>query len=321
MARDIAQDTLAVGNALTSVRIDNMILNLAKGIAWGQYELDKVGVQITKMMGAPGTVAIGGEQLSMLEAGFIPSFYHFVDTILELKMEVKIREETNSSTALSTKTSASTETEVYAEASGSASGGIGFASVEAGFKAGFSAKSTAAYSTALDAKHSQTFSQDLSASSLMRTKLVPVPPPELLVERIKILLEKLRKEAEEGEEKSEAKALEDLGTKLFSITGLTDFTAESLDSPSDDLKENIYDEFKKQTDHLLLKKMEISPKGDAKDGDLNIKKWIVKDRADNKYILVCRYEDAVVPNEIEVYSGGETQQDIFDFGELLDMPV
>lgn len=320
MARNIAQDTLAVGNALTSVRIDQMILNLAKGIAWGQYELDKVGVDITKMMGAPGTVSIGGEQLSMLEAGFIPSFYHFVDTILELKMEVKIREESSTSTSLSTSTSASTETEVYAEASGSVSGGIGFASVEAGFKAGFSAKSTAAYSTALDSKHAQSFSQDLSASSLMRTKLVPVPPPELLVERIKILLEKLRKEAEEGEEKSEAKALENLGTKLFGITGLTNFTSDSLNSPTDELKDEIYKAFKDQTDYLLLKKMDITAKGEAVDGEFTAGKWIVKDRAENKYILVCKYKEGVEPTEIEVYSGGDTQQSLFDFGELLDMP-
>jgi hypothetical protein len=324
MARDIAQDTLNVGNALTSVRIDNMILNLAKGIAWGQYELDKVGVDITKMMGAPGTVSIGGEQLSMLEAGFIPSFYHFVDTILELKMEIKIREETNSSTSLSSMTSGSTSTEVYAEASGSVKGGFGFASVEAGFKAGYKQKSTAAYSTTLDSKHAQTFSQDLSASSLMRTKLVPVPPPELLVERIKILLEKLRKEAEEGEKKSEAKALqENLGTPLFTISELpSGFTHESLDSPSDELIEAIYKAFKGELDFLLLKKMDISAKGSAeKEGETNIKKWIVKDRADNKYLLACKYQGTNQPTTIGVYSAGGTQKTLFDFAELLDIPT
>ncbi|HWO24702.1 MAG TPA: hypothetical protein VNO30_38430 [Kofleriaceae bacterium] len=190
---DIAAETAKVGNALTSVRLEQMILELAKGIAWGQYELDKAGVAITKMMGVPGTVAIGGEMISMLEAGFIPSFYHFVDTILELKMEVNIREEEASSEALKITASSASEIEVSIETEGS--GGIA-GIFEASVKAGYKAKHSSAFSRSLDASHSQKFSQDLSASSLMRTKIVPVPAPELLVERIKILLEKLRQEAE-----------------------------------------------------------------------------------------------------------------------------
>jgi hypothetical protein len=203
LAVDIAGETLKVGNALTSVRIDQMILNLAKGIAWGQYELDKVGVEITKMMGVPGTVSIGGEKLSMLEAGFIPSFYHFVDTILELKMEVHVREEESSSQSLKESMSQSAETEVGAEASVKAGVNAFVASVEVSAKASYKAKNTSAYSRSVDASHAQKFSQDLSASSLMRTKIVPVPPPELLVERIKILLEKLRKEAEDEQKRQQ----------------------------------------------------------------------------------------------------------------------
>lgn len=192
---DIAEQTAKVGNALTSVKLESMILQLAKGIAWGQYELDKVGVEITKMMGAPGTVSIGGEKLSMLEAGFIPSFYHFVDTILEIKMEVNIREEQASSEATKETTSSSSESETSVETSASAKVDFWIGSAEMSVKAGYKAKNTAAYSKTVDASHSQKFSQDLSASSLMRTKIVPVPAPELLVERVKILLEKLRKEA------------------------------------------------------------------------------------------------------------------------------
>lgn len=199
MARDIAADTLAVGNAMASVRIDQMILNLAKGIAWGQYELDKVGVEITRMMGVPGTVSIGGEQLSMLDAGFIPSFYHFVDTILEIKMEVNIREEQSTSIAIKESVSRSAEMKSYGEVGVKAKADFFVGSVEASAKAGFEAKSSSAYSRTLDASHAQKFSQDLSATSLMRTKIVPVPPPELLVERIKILLERLRNEAQEEE--------------------------------------------------------------------------------------------------------------------------
>lgn len=221
---DIANETLKVGNALASVRIDQMILNLAKGIAWGQYELDKVGVEITKMMGVPGTVSIGGEQLSMLEAGFVPSFYHFVDTILEYKMDVSIREEDASSQTLKMSQSGSTATETYAEVgmSASAEAGLGPFSVSAEMsaKAGYNNKTTSAYSRSLDATHAQKFNQDLAASSSMRTKIVPIPPPDLLVERIKILLERLRKEAED----------DDAAQILFKLDGTL---AEKLNAPAE----------------------------------------------------------------------------------------
>lgn len=63
--------------------------------------------------------------------------------------------------------------------------------------------SKAAYSRTVDATHAQKYSQDLSATSLMRTKLVPKPAPDVLVERIKILLERLKEEAK-AEAKSDA---------------------------------------------------------------------------------------------------------------------
>lgn len=200
---DIAKQTSRVGNALTSVKIDQMIVNLAKGIAYGQYELDKVGVDICKLMGVPGIVSIGDERLSMLDVGFIPSFYHFVDTIIELKMEVNIREEDNR--GLASRIAASTEvtTDLYSEVSGKAGGAFGPFTAEASFKTSFGLKSTSAYSKTVDTTRSQKFSQDLSASSLMRTKIVPVPAPEVLVERIRILLEKLKNEAEDDSRKED----------------------------------------------------------------------------------------------------------------------
>lgn len=185
---DIATQTLNVGNALASVRIDTMIVNLAKGIAQGQFKLDSEGVEITKLMGVPGTVSIGNENLSMLEAGFIPTFYQFVDTILEMKMEIKVRSETSSETKVSTETSASV--------SAKAKAGWGWGSAEV--------NATAAYSRSVDATHAQKYSQDLSAQSLMRTKLVPVPAPEMLVERISMLLEKAKEGSEENVSKDDA---------------------------------------------------------------------------------------------------------------------
>jgi hypothetical protein len=115
-----------------------------------------------------------------------------------------VREEESSSQSLKESMQQGTETEVGAEA-GFKAGVNGFvASAEVSAKASYKAKNTSAYSRTMDAAHSQKFNQDLSASSLMRTKIVPVPPPELLVERIKILLDKLRKEAEEELKRQQA---------------------------------------------------------------------------------------------------------------------
>jgi hypothetical protein len=254
MQVDIAAETLKVGNAMASVRIDQMILNLAKGIAWGQYELDKVGVDITKMMGVPGTVSIGGENISMLEAGFIPSFYHFVDTILELKMEVHIREEQSTHMNYKDTMEKKMEVEAGVEVSTKAKAKIYVADVEAEVKAHWKQKASSAYSRSVDAGHSQKFSQDLSATSLMRTKIVPVPPPEILVERIKILLEKLRKEAEtEVAEQGFLGVIpftDDIGTKL------------STNTISDDLK----DGFKDELNITLADNATVS----AKEGETNL---------------------------------------------------
>ncbi|MEP1032372.1 hypothetical protein [Ekhidna sp.] len=324
MARDISQETLKVGNALASVRIDEMITNLAKGIAWGQYELDQVGVNITKMMGAPGTVSIGGEQISMLEAGFTPSFYHFVDTILEMKMEVNIREEEASSTSVSTKTSRENERSSSYKFSASGSANLGFFKMKASASGGGSTKSKSAYSRAVDSTQSQKYSQDLSASSLMRTKIVPIPPPEILLERIKILLEKLRKEAEEAETASEQEALglEKLNeTKLFSLSISTDgINEEALDNPTKDVNGLLYEAFSDQEDYDLLKSMTITKKDSEEAGGVTVKKWIVKDKIENKYIISLTQE--IDKDDImAVHSGGQTQNSAFAFDDLFDLDV
>ncbi|MBC6400864.1 MAG: hypothetical protein GDA37_07630 [Ekhidna sp.] len=317
MARDISEETLKVGNAIASVRIDEMILNLAKGIAWGQFELDRVGVDITKMMGAPGTVSIGGEQISMLEAGFTPSFYHFVDTILEMKMEINIREEESSSKSVSTKTSREKEEKSHYKFKASGSIGVGPFKLSASASGGGSTSSKSAYSRSVDSTQSQKYSQDLSASSLMRTKIVPVPPPEILLERIKILLEKLRKEAEDAELASELKSLENLGPILLTLNAVT---PKMLDNPDRDAKKLISEEFaKKELD--LLKSMDIVYMGEEKTDNFTRKKWIVKDKTENKYIIAQKKEGDKDSMPLTVHSGGETQKSAFSYDDLFDLDV
>jgi len=192
---NIAKESKKVGEALTSVPLDQMIVSMAKGIAWGQYELDKVGMDVTKMMGVPGSVSIGDEQLSMLEAGFLPTFYHFVDTILELKMEINVRQEQSQENKSSATNSYSKMAQRTSSSSRSAKLGFFRNSAKASYKSSSKNESKTSYAKTVDAAHSQKYSQDLSATSLMRTKLVPKPAPDVLVERIQVLLERMRAEA------------------------------------------------------------------------------------------------------------------------------
>jgi hypothetical protein len=195
MPVDIAADTRKVGNALTSVRIDELLVSLAKGMAWGQYDLDKVGMDVAKMMAVPGTARLGDEATSMLDAGFLPTFYHFIDTMVELKLEVKLREEGTNRQRLG-------DAMLQSQSPGPG-------------RAGGGSTSTSVYSRALDAAYAQKYRQELHASSLMRTRLVPRPAPELLLERIGQVVARLRAQAESQARAEGATRLADRREEIF----------------------------------------------------------------------------------------------------------
>src|SRR5687768_4735932 len=100
---------MAIGQELLDVPFGEMVTSLGVAIGHAQFELDRVSLQIAQMMagqeftvpgedGEPGEpqrllVEFGGQRLSMLELGFTPSFYHFVDTIIEVKVSITIATE------------------------------------------------------------------------------------------------------------------------------------------------------------------------------------------------------------------------------------
>lgn len=113
-------------------------------------------------------------RVSMLELGFAPTFYQFVDTIIEVKISIKYTQEASSSSSVSVK-----RTSKNRSFSGSFS-----------FKRGFRARRNVNVNTTqVNAKHSQKYSYTAEGSSLLRTKLVPIPPPAILEERIRDILE------------------------------------------------------------------------------------------------------------------------------------
>jgi hypothetical protein len=106
----------------------------------------------------------------MLELGFTPTFYQFVDTIIEVKIAIKITRDSEYKTNWSSRQ-------------------------ETRKQVGCSENSV--QTTQVDASYTAKYGYSAEGSSLLRTKLVPVPPPAILEERIRGLLEAERAESEE----------------------------------------------------------------------------------------------------------------------------
>lgn len=133
-------------------------------------------------------------RMSMLELGFTPTFYQFVDTIIELKIAVTV---TKASDDLVKNQGTVTESLVSSQSSGvySAWGGYGWYGRYSGGNGSYQ-RSTQVQTkaTPIDATYSTKYNYAVEGSSLFRTKLVPVPPPAILEQRIRdvMVTERLR---------------------------------------------------------------------------------------------------------------------------------
>jgi len=178
---------MSVGTDLLNAPFPEMVKTLGIGIAEAQYELDLVSMKIARMMAGyepdeepedgslPTPSASGpertllvplgdGNKYSLLELGFTPNFYQFVDTMIELKMSISMSRETNIARSSTT-------------VNASVKGKVGF----------FSASAKMRVST-VSASYASKYQYSAEGSSLMRTKLVPVPAPAILEERIRAMI-------------------------------------------------------------------------------------------------------------------------------------
>ncbi|MBM9593568.1 hypothetical protein [Roseitranquillus sediminis] len=178
---------MSVSTEMTNTPFPEMVRLLGIGIAEAQYELDLVSLKIARMMagympdpepepGQPppapsGTpertvlVKLGdGNEYSLLELGFVPTFYQFVDTLIELKLSISASRETNISRSSTT-------------VNASVTGKVGFFSASAKMRV-----------SSVSASYSAKYQYSAEGSSLMRTKLVPVPAPAILEERIRAMI-------------------------------------------------------------------------------------------------------------------------------------
>jgi hypothetical protein len=169
---------MGVGQDLLDVPFPKMVLSLAQAISKGQMALDLASLNTLKVLAktkfdwvpevtevlTPNPMTVGGVtvtgvnvtatespaiQLSMIQAGILPTFYQFTESIIEVKMSI------------SSKTESQSEFEFGAEAS--VSGGFLFAS--------------GSFSSHVNYKTSNKYSYSVEGSSLLRTTLKPTPPP------------------------------------------------------------------------------------------------------------------------------------------------
>lgn len=142
---------------MLNVPFGEMILQMSMAIAEGQSKLDKNAVEIAKYL-AEETVELpkiteeGNEVFSLIALGFYPPFYQFQESIIEVKMAITM----------------ATSSE---------------------FKFGAKAKAKwGPFSASVNASYSRKYEYKVEGSSLLRTKLVPVPPPTGLEKYIEALV-------------------------------------------------------------------------------------------------------------------------------------
>ena len=172
---------MSIGQELLNVPMGDMIRQMAFAIADAQVQLDEASLRVAEMMsggrivrdangnavGDPidTTILFGGERLSMMELGFTPTFYQFVDTVIEVKIAVKITREFASSQTI--------RGEMKTQRLTFGNGGFTYSVT----------------TVPVDATYSSKYNFTSEGSSLLRTKLQPIPPPAILEERIRALVE------------------------------------------------------------------------------------------------------------------------------------
>lgn len=114
------------------------------------------------------------QKLSMIELGFVPNFYQFVETIIEVRIDIHIHGSTDDSR--SNTSSAQVQHDTY-----------GNAGYWWWYHQG--ARQTTVTTSQVNASYSSKYSYDVTGSSLLRTRMVPVPPPPVLEARIRELME------------------------------------------------------------------------------------------------------------------------------------
>lgn len=170
--RPVADTTIKTGNMAVQVIQDAPTTQTPAKTGWTSplpsLEVKEVAAVVP---GVSPLITRKPSLVSMLELGFAPTFYQFVDTIIEVKIAIKITVENTSNFA--SRATTDTKKANYSKGLFGRSGN----------------SSTTVCATQVDASYSQKYNYSAEGSSLLRTKLVPIPPPAILEERVRALFE------------------------------------------------------------------------------------------------------------------------------------
>jgi hypothetical protein len=173
----------SLGQDVMNIPLGDMVRSIAMSIADAQFQLDRSSIITAEFMSGrhilrdpdtgqpipgpdgniphmvdsmvsfghtydPSTKAIMDEKMSMMELGFVPNFYQFVDTIIEVKLALRVN------------------------------------------RSSYSRERPIITATPVDATYSSSYNYSADMACVFKTKLVPIPPPTALEERIRQLLDK-----------------------------------------------------------------------------------------------------------------------------------
>ena len=196
---------MSIGQELLNVPFPEMIFKMANAIAQGQRRLDKTSldtalalakarvnvipdifeiVETQKLSDAaagalPGTAgdtetikdsSVAGKPIAMtlLQAGILPTFYQFTESLIEVKISISHHSSFTSEFEVGAEFEIKTEAEAH--------GGL--------FGFGASGSVSTTFASHVNYKSASTYSYSAEGSSLLRTTLKPVPPPARIVPRI-----------------------------------------------------------------------------------------------------------------------------------------
>lgn len=202
----MAQSDKNIMTELGSVPIGEMVRSMAMAVADAQFALDKSSLMVAEFMSGRhplrdpqtgqfvdgagnrasepvmvdsriqfGFDVVAGKRVprsvSLMELGFVPNFYQFVDTVIEVKMALRIGRPASAIDPV-------TGVPVVTAGAGAGWGGPGARG-----------DGVVVTSTPIDAGYASAYGFNLELASVFKTKLVPVPPPATLEERLRILVQ------------------------------------------------------------------------------------------------------------------------------------
>lgn len=208
MTTAVAAET---SKALADVPFGSMLTSLALAIVDAQHALDMSSLRMaqaltgeyedSKQQKVSTLISFDGQQVSLLELGFTPTFYHFVETTIEMKISVSMSTAAGESSfnfGGGLDASGQYGGSVTAGSAPPASPGnqpaspapAGSDSQGASGQLGGSAALSVA---AVGASYSSKFQYSAEGSSSVKVRLVPVPAPALLEERLRRILDRRKR--------------------------------------------------------------------------------------------------------------------------------